>query len=200
MLRICSRLRPTTASEIADAQQSTRARLPREFNLGSPKQLQEIPLANVGFLRRRRLRRVSPLDADALQWLAEVGDDPLPRPPAMARSHKLRQTVAGHQCSRMRTTASTRPFSRRRSLRPGASAARIPTRTFPSGRRRVAAFGQASSWARGYEALLTADYSRSRCGSRPTCPVTTKLIETFVSGEDLHSTMAAEVRRRTAGR
>ena len=182
------------ASEIADAQQSAHELAGREFNLGSPKQLQEILFGERGLPKTKKTKTGFTTDADALQWLAEVSDDPLPDVLLRWREvTKLRQTVAGllpltDANDRIHTTFQQTIAATGRLSSTDPNLQNIPIRT-EEGRRIRAGF----IVGEGYEALLTADYSQIELRIMAHLSGDDKLIETFVSGEDLHSTMAAEV-------
>ena len=182
------------ASEIADAQQSAHELAGREFNLGSPKQLQEILFGERGLPKTKKTKTGFTTDADALQWLAEVSDDPLPDVLLRWREvTKLRQTVAGllpltDANDRIHTTFQQTIAATGRLSSTDPNLQNIPIRT-EEGRRIRAGF----IVGEGYEALLTADYSQIEMRIMAHLSGDDKLIETFVSGEDLHSTMAAEV-------
>jgi len=182
------------ASEIADAQQSAHELAGRDFNLGSPKQLQEILFGERGLPKTKKTKTGFTTDADALQWLAEVSDDPLPDVLLRWREvTKLRQTVAGllpltDANDRIHTTFQQTIAATGRLSSTDPNLQNIPIRT-EEGRRIRAGF----IVGEGYEALLTADYSQIEMRIMAHLSGDDKLIETFVSGEDLHSTMAAEV-------
>lgn len=182
------------AREISDAQQSAYELAGRDFNLGSPKQLQEILFGERGLPKTKKTKTGFTTDADALQWLSEVSDDPLPDVLLRWREvTKLRQTVAGllpltDAHDRIHTTFQQTIAATGRLSSTDPNLQNIPIRT-EEGRRIRAGFivGQ------GYEALLTADYSQIEMRIMAHLSGDDKLIETFASGEDLHSTMAAEV-------
>ena len=50
----------------------------REFNLGSPKQLQEILFDELGLPKTKRIKTGYTTDADALQWLYAQTEPPVP--------------------------------------------------------------------------------------------------------------------------
>ena len=56
----------------------------REFNLGSPKQLQEILFDELKLPKTKKIKTGYTTDADALAWLVAQTDHPLHRPPAAA--------------------------------------------------------------------------------------------------------------------
>ncbi len=180
--------------EVASAEASAHELAGRSFNLGSPKQLQEVLFDERGLPKTKKTKTGFTTDAEALQWLAEVSVDPLPIVLLRWREvTKLRQTVAGllpladvddriHTTFQQTTTATGRLSSTDPNLQ------NIPIRT-EEGRRIRAGF----IVGKGYEALLTADYSQIEMRIMAHLSGDEKLIATFNAGEDLHSTMAAEV-------
>ncbi len=68
----------------------------REFNLGSPKQLQQILFDELGLPKTKRIKTGYTTDADALAWLAAQTDNELPVILLRHRDQtKLRTTVEG---------------------------------------------------------------------------------------------------------
>lgn len=180
--------------EIAGAEGSAHELVGHPFNLGSPKQLQEILFGERGLPKTKKTKTGFTTDAEALGWLAEVSEDPLPRVLLRWREvTKLRQTVAGllplaDSENRIHTTFQQTVAATGRLSSTDPNLQNIPIRT-EEGRRIRAGFivGQ------GYETLLTADYSQIEMRIMAHLSGDQKLIDTFVAGEDLHSTMAAEV-------
>ena len=129
-----------------------------------------------------------------MQWLAEVSEDPLPVVLLRWREvTKLRQTVAGllplaDSHHRIHTTFQQTVAATGRLSSTDPNLQNIPIRT-EEGRRIRAGFVVGE----GYETLLTADYSQIEMRIMAHLSGDEKLIATFVAGEDLHSTMAAEV-------
>ena len=183
------------ASEIADAQQSAHElAAPRSSISGHRSNCRKSSLANVGFLRRRRLRRVSP--QMQMRFNGWPKSATIRSPDVLLRWRevtKLRQTVAGllpltDANDRIHTTFQQTIAATGRLSSTDPNLQNIPIRT-EEGRRIRAGF----IVGEGYEALLTADYSQIEMRIMAHLSGDDKLIETFVSGEDLHSTMAAEV-------
>ena len=80
---------PTCSREFAGRGQGRRRRrrtpsVGREFNLGSPKQLQEILFDELGLPKTKRIKTGYTTDADALAWLYAQTDAPAARAPAAA--------------------------------------------------------------------------------------------------------------------
>ena len=182
------------SDEIATAERGAHELAGREFNLGSPKQLQEILFGERGLPKTKKTKTGYTTDAEALQWLAGVSEDPLPVVLLRWREvTKLRQTVAGllplaDSNDRIHTTFQQTIAATGRLSSTDPNLQNIPIRT-EEGRRIRAGFivGQ------GYEALLTADYSQIEMRIMAHLSGDEKLITTFSTGEDLHSTMAAAV-------
>ena len=138
-----------------------RTRIGQEFNLGSPKQLQQMLFDELGAAQDEA-------DQDRLHHRRRGAAEPVRADRHPVLEHLLRhREVAKLQgwstaCSRWSTTtgASTPP-STRWSRRP--AGCRRPTRTCRTSRsapRRAAGSGRGSSSGEGYEWLLTADYSQ----------------------------------------
>lgn len=182
------------ATEIAGAEASAHELAGRVFNLGSPKQLQEVLFGERGLPKTKKTKTGFTTDAEALQWLAEVSEDPLPVVLLRWREvTKLRQTVAGllplaDSHHRIHTTFQQTVAATGRLSSTDPNLQNIPIRT-EEGRRIRAGFVVGE----GYETLLTADYSQIEMRIMAHLSGDEKLIATFVAGEDLHSTMAAEV-------
>lgn len=182
------------AKEIAGAEATAHELVGRSFNLGSPKQLQEVLFGERGLPKTKKTKTGFTTDAEALGWLAEVSEDPLPAVLLRWREvTKLRQTVAGllplaDAQHRIHTTFQQTIAATGRLSSTDPNLQNIPIRT-EEGRRIRAGFVVGP----GYECLLTADYSQIEMRIMAHLSGDEKLIETFVAGEDLHSTMAAEV-------
>ena len=182
------------AKEVDKAQATAHEIVGRPFNLGSPKQLQEILFVERELPKTKKIKTGFTTDADALGWLASNTEDLLP--PVLLRWRdvsKLRQTVAGllplaDGQGRIHTTFQQTIAATGRLSSTDPNLQNIPIRT-EEGRRIRAGFvvGQ------GYDCLLTADYSQIEMRIMAHLSGDEKLIETFRSGEDLHNTMAAEV-------
>jgi DNA polymerase-1 len=166
----------------------------REFNLGSPKQLQEILFAERGLPKTKRIKTGYTTDADALASLFVKTQDPLLECLLVWRDKsRLRQTVAGliplaDADSRIHTTYSQIVAATGRLSSTDPNLQNIPVRT-AEGREIRAAFVV----GKGYDCLLTADYSQIEMRLMAHLSQDVGLIDAFRSGEDLHSTVAAKV-------
>ncbi len=181
------------AGEVKAVEQEAYRAAGREFNLGSPKQLQSLLFDELGLPKTKRIKTGYTTDADSLQWLLEQ------RPDVELLQHLLRhrdvsrlKTVvdsllpmvddAGRiHTSYMQMIAATGRLS---STDPNLQ--NIPIRT-AEGRE----IRQAFVVGAGYECLLTADYSQIEMRIMAHLSEDAGLIEAFTSGEDLHTYVAS---------
>ncbi len=166
----------------------------RPFNLGSPKQLQGILFDERSLPKTKKIKTGFTTDADALKGLYETTADPLlEQILAWRDAAKLRQTVDGllplldsagriHTTFQQTTTATGRLSSSDPNLQ------NIPIRT-EEGRRIRGCFvvGQ------DFHTLLTADYSQIEMRIMAHLCQDAALQAAFAAGEDLHTTVAAQV-------
>ena len=187
-------LRDGFDAQIAEVTQEAHGLAGREFNLGSPKQLQEILFNERGLPKTKRIKTGYTTDADALSTLYAKTQDPLLECLLVWRDKsKLRQTVAGliplaDSGSRIHTTYSQIVAATGRLSSTDPNLQNIPVRT-AEGRRIRAAFVVGA----GFDALLTADYSQIEMRLMAHLSQDEGLIEAFRSGEDLHNTVASKV-------
>ncbi|GAA2612550.1 DNA polymerase I [Actinomadura fulvescens] len=166
------------------------------FNPGSTKQLQEVLFGELGLPRTKKIKSGHSTDVDALTWLATQTDNGLPELLLHHRDQsRLRMTVAGlireiGAGGRIHTTfqQTVAATGRLTSIEPNLQV--IPIRT-EEGRRIRRAFVPGE----GYEALLTADYGQLELRIMAHLSQDPTLLAAFESGEDLHTTMAAQVFR-----
>ncbi|MBI1350773.1 MAG: DNA polymerase I [Actinomycetales bacterium] len=166
----------------------------RPFNLGSPKQLQEILFGERNLPKTKRIKTGYTTDAEALQQLYAQTEDPLLEQLLAWRDRsKLRQTVDGliplaDSSGRIHTTFNQMVAATGRLSSADPNLQNIPIRT-DAGRRIRGCFvvGQ------GFETLLTADYSQIEMRIMAHLSEDTGLIDAFRSGEDLHTTVASRV-------
>jgi DNA polymerase-1 len=166
----------------------------REFNLGSPKQLQEILFGELALPRTKKTKTGYTTDADALAWLAAQTEHELPVIMLRHREQaKLRVTVEGliktiAADGRIHTTFNQTVAATGRLSSTEPNLQNIPVRT-DEGRaiRRGFVVGE------GYECLMTADYSQIELRVMAHLSEDEGLIEAFRSGEDLHTTVASQV-------
>ena len=166
----------------------------RGFNLGSPKQLQEVLFVERGLPKTKKIKTGYTTDAEALQNLYATTEDPLLEQLLAWRDvSKLRQTVEGllplaDDESRIHTTFKQMAAATGRLSSADPNLQNIPIRT-EAGRRIRACFVVGA----GYETLMTADYSQIEMRIMAHASGDAGLIEAFGEGEDLHSTVAAKV-------
>ncbi|MFI9786633.1 DNA polymerase I [Kitasatospora sp. NPDC051984] len=182
------------AAEIQRCVEEAHAAAGREFNLGSPKQLQEILFGDLNLPKTKKIKTGYTTDADALTWLATQTDNELPVILLRHRDQaKLRTTVEGllktvSPQGRIHTTFNQMVAATGRLSSQDPNLQNIPVRT-EEGRaiRRAFVVGE------GYESLLTADYSQIELRIMAHLSEDEALIEAFASGEDLHTTVASQV-------
>ncbi|MFJ3819684.1 DNA polymerase I [Streptomyces nodosus] len=165
-----------------------------EFNLGSPKQLQEVLFGELGLPKTKKTKTGYTTDADALAWLATQTDNELPVIMLRHREQaKLRVTVEGLMKTvaadgRIHTTFNQTVAATGRLSSTDPNLQNIPVRT-DEGRaiRRGFVVGE------GFESLMTADYSQIELRVMAHLSEDEGLIRAFTSGEDLHTTVASQV-------
>jgi DNA polymerase I len=182
------------AGDVKGAAQEAYSVVGREFNLGSPKQLQAILFDELGLPRTKRIKTGYTTDADALQGLFAQTAHPLLAHLLRHRdASKLLVTVEGLQKSvsadgRIHTTYNQTVASTGRLSSADPNLQNIPIRT-EEGRR----IRQAFVVGRGFDSLLTADYSQVEMRIMAHLSGDEALIAAFESGEDLHTTIASRV-------
>src|SRR5450756_1983598 len=182
------------AAAVTDAAAEAFAVIGREVNLGSPKQLQEVLFDQLGMPRTKRIKTGYTTDAAALGELFERTQHPfLAHLLAHRDASRLRQTVEGLLRSvaddgRIHTTFQQTIAATGRLSSTDPNLQNIPIRT-EAGRRIREAFVV----GRGYETLLTADYSQIEMRIMAHLSGDAGLIAAFRSGEDLHSFVASRV-------
>ncbi|MEV0395687.1 DNA polymerase I [Polymorphospora rubra] len=189
-----SNLEAHFAAEVKAAAQGAYAAVGREFNLGSPKQLQEILFTELGLPKTKRIKTGYTTDADALQWL--YAQNPHPVLEHLLRHRdvaKLKSTVDGLLKSvsddgRIHTTFHQTVAATGRLSSTDPNLQNIPIRTEEGRRiRRAFVVGEAA------ESLLTADYSQIEMRIMAHLSKDEALIEAFNSGADFHAATASSV-------
>ncbi|MFH8785634.1 DNA polymerase I [Streptomyces roseoverticillatus] len=188
------RMEQQFAAAVQQAVQEAHAAAGHEFNLGSPKQLQEVLFGELGLPKTKKTKTGYTTDADALAWLAAQTENELPVIMLRHREQsKLRSTVEGLIKSiapggRIHTTFNQTVAATGRLSSTDPNLQNIPVRT-DEGRaiRRGFVVGE------GYESLMTADYSQIELRVMAHLSEDEGLIEAFNSGEDLHTTVASQV-------
>ncbi|WP_030417923.1 DNA polymerase I [Streptomyces sp. NRRL F-5065] len=182
------------AGSVQQAVKEAHAAAGREFNLGSPKQLQEVLFGELNLPKTKKTKTGYTTDADALAWLAGQTENELPVIMLRHREQaKLRVTVEGliktiAADGRIHTTFNQTVAATGRLSSTDPNLQNIPVRT-DEGRaiRRGFVVGE------GFESLMTADYSQIELRVMAHLSEDAGLIEAFTSGEDLHTTAAAQV-------
>ncbi|MEV6317467.1 DNA polymerase I [Streptomyces sp. NPDC051776] len=188
------RMEQQFADAVQQAVKEAHAAVGHEFNLGSPKQLQEVFFGELGLPKTKKTKTGYTTDADALAWLATQTDHELPVIMLRHREQaRLRSTVEGliktvSPSGRIHTTFNQTVAATGRLSSTDPNLQNIPVRT-DEGRaiRRGFVVGE------GFESLLTADYSQIELRVMAHLSEDDGLIEAFTSGEDLHDTVASQV-------
>jgi DNA polymerase-1 len=187
------------AAEVKAAAQGAYSVLGREFNLGSPKQLQEILFNELNLPKTKRIKTGYTTDADALQGLYAQTEHPLLAHLLRHRDvAKLKTTVDGLLKSisddgRIHTTYFQTVAATGRLSSTDPNLQNIPIRT-EEGRRIRRAFVVGPE----YETLVTADYSQIEMRIMAHLSKDEALIEAFNSGFDFHAATASSVFSVTA--
>jgi DNA polymerase-1 len=164
----------------------------REFNLGSPKQLQEILFDQFQLPKTKRIKTGYTTDADSLADLYVKTEHPvlelLLRHREVAR---LKSVVDGllpliDDHGRIHTTFNQTVAATGRLSSTDPNLQNIPVRT-AEGRRIRETFTVGA----GFEALMTADYSQIEMRIMAHLSKDAGLIEAFTTGEDLHTFVAS---------
>jgi len=165
-----------------------------EFNVASPKQLQTVLFEELKLPKTKRIKTGFSTDAESLEWLYETTKHPVLEALLRVREvGKLRTTVEGllsaiasdqriHSTFQQTTTATGRLSSTEPNLQ------NIPVRTEEGRKIRDCFVAQ-----KPYVDLLTADYSQIEMRIMAHLSDDKELLEAFRTGEDLHSTVAAQV-------
>lgn len=166
-----------------------------EFNLGSPKQLQEVLFEERGLPKTKKIKTGYTTDAESLQGLlAKFPDDELLTALLRYREvSKLKQTVTGLLSSvapdgRIHTSFNQMVAATGRLSSTEPNLQNIPIRT-------AEGFAIRGSFVvgEGYETLLTADYSQIELRVMAHLSNDPGLIAALKSGEDLHTTVGSQV-------
>jgi DNA polymerase I len=189
-----SELEAHFAAEVKAAQQLAHEVVGREFNLGSPKQLQEILFTDRGLPKTKRIKSGYTTDADALQSLfAQTGDPLLAHLLRHRDVAKLKSTVDGllksvSEDGRIHTTFNQTVAATGRLSSTDPNLQNIPIRT-EEGRRIRRAFVVGP----GFEQLMTADYSQIEMRIMAHLSGDEALIAAFNSAFDFHAATASSV-------
>lgn len=182
------------AAAVQHAVTEAHASVGHEFNLGSPKQLQEVLFGELGLPKTKKTKTGYTTDADALAWLAARTEHDLPVIMLRHREQaKLRVTVEGlvktiAPDGRIHTSFSQTVAATGRLSSTDPNLQNVPVRT-DEGR----AIRRGFVVGAGYESLLTADYSQIELRVMAHLSEDEGLIAAFTSGEDLHTTVGSQV-------
>ena len=179
---------------VKEAEQNAFAVVGREFNLGSPKQLQQILFDELKLPKTKRIKTGYTTDADALQGLLAQTEHPLLEHLLHHRDVSRLKTVVDSlipmvdDTGRVHTTFNQLVAATGRLSSQDPNLQNIPIRT-AEGRR----IRQAFVVGAGFESLMTADYSQIEMRIMAHLSGDDALLEAFNSGFDFHATTAASV-------
>ena len=182
------------AAEVKAAAQAAYQVVGREFNLGSPKQLQEVLFNELGLPKTKRIKTGWTTDAESLQQLhVQTGHPVLEHLLRHRDVAKLKSTVDGLLKSvspdgRIHTTFFQTVAATGRLSSTDPNLQNVPIRT-EEGRRIRRAFVVGE----GYEALMTADYSQIEMRIMAHLSGDQTLVDAFRTGADFHAVTAASV-------
>jgi DNA polymerase I len=182
------------AAEVKTAAEQAYAVVGREFNLGSPKQLQTILFEELKLPKTKRIKTGYTTDADALTGLHAQTEHSLLAHLLRHRDvSKLRTTVEGliksiEDDGRIHTTFNQMIAATGRLSSTDPNLQNVPIRT-EEGRRIRRAFVVGSD----FESLMTADYSQIEMRIMAHVSADAGLIEALRSGVDFHAATASRV-------
>ena len=193
-LELLNSLSREFAADMKQSEEAAHEQVGRPFNLGSPKQLQEILFVEKNLPKTKKIKTGYTTDAEALQGLFAQTRDPLLAAILEWRERsKLRQTVEGliplaDKAGRIHTTFHQTVAATGRLSSSDPNLQNIPIRT-EAGRRIRGTF----IVGEGFESLMTADYSQIEMRIMAHASSDAGLIAAFNAGEDLHTTVASQV-------
>ena len=180
--------------EVKAAEQAAFTIIGHEFNLGSPKQLQEVLFTELGLPKTKRIKTGYTTDSEALtSLLAQTGHpvlEHLLRHRDVARLKSIVDSLIpmADEDGRIHTTYNQMIAATGRLSSTDPNLQNIPIRT-EEGRR----IRQGFTVGNGYETLLTADYSQIELRIMADLSGDTALEEAFTSGHDFHAETASRV-------
>jgi DNA polymerase-1 len=184
----------TLYGRVKAAEQAAYAEVGHEFNLGSPKQLQEVLFTELELPKTKRIKTGYTTDSEALTSLLAATEHPVLEHLLHHRDvAKLKSIVdslipmAGED-GRIHTTFNQMVAATGRLSSTDPNLQNIPIRT-ELGRR----IRQGFVVGAGYETLLTADYSQIELRIMADLSGDEALIAAFESGHDFHATTASRV-------
>lgn len=179
---------------MAEAANEAEVQAGKNFNIASPKQLQEILFDVRNLPKTKKIKTGYTTDADALTQLFEETKDPVVEQILRWREvSKLKQVTSSliplaDSEGRIHTSFSSTTTSTGRLSSSDPNLQNIPIRT-SEGRLIRACFVA----GKGYDGLLTADYSQIEMRIMAHLADDPHLIAAFESGEDLHASVAAAI-------
>jgi DNA polymerase-1 len=181
-------------ADVKGAEQGAYAATGHEFNLGSPKQLQEVLFTELGLPKTKRIKTGYTTDSEALTGLLAQTEHPvlahLLRHRDVAKLKSIVDSLipmAGHD-GRIHTTYNQMIAATGRLSSTDPNLQNIPIRT-EEGRR----IRQGFVVGEGYECLLTADYSQIELRIMAHLSGDEALAAAFGSGHDFHAATASRV-------
>jgi DNA polymerase I len=184
----------TLGGEVKEAEQAAFAETGHEFNLGSPKQLQEVLFTELGLPKTKRIKTGYTTDSEALTTLLAQTEHPvlahLLRHRDVARLKSIVDSLipmAGVD-GRIHTTYNQMIAATGRLSSTDPNLQNIPIRS-EEGRRTRQAFIVGD----GYETLLTADYSQIELRIMADLSGDQALADAFTTGHDFHAETASRV-------
>jgi len=192
-VELLTALRDELADAVADVESQAHELVGRPFNLGSPKQLQEILFGQFGLPKTKRIKTGYTTDADALAGLYATTEHPLLGMLLRHREVARLRTVVDSllplvdDVGRIHTTFNQTIAATGRLSSTDPNLQNIPVRT-AEGRRIREAFRAGE----GYVSLMTADYSQIEMRIMAHLSADEGLCEAFRTGEDLHTYVAAK--------
>jgi len=181
-------------SEVATQTSIAHDSVGHEFNVASPKQLQVVLFEELSLPKTKKIKTGYTTDAEALAWLFEKSGHPVLGALLRIReTKKLATTIEGLLAEiaadgRIHTHFAQTVTATGRLSSVGPNLQNIPVRT-EEGRKIRECFVA----GKGFELLLTADYSQIEMRIMAHLSHDEHLLAAFSSGEELHATVAAEV-------
>ena len=182
------------AKEVAAQSKRAFESVGHEFNVASPKQLQVVLFDELRLPKTKRIKTGYTTDAESLQWLFQQTEHPvLDALLKIREASKLQSVVEGllseiKNDGRIHTHFQQTVAATGRLSSTGPNLQNIPIRT-EAGKKIRDGFVA----GKGFDGILTADYSQIEMRILAHLAEDQKLLEAFASGEDLHSTVASLV-------
>ena len=184
--------------QVKEAEQAAYAVVGHEFNLGSPKQLQQVLFTELGLQKTKRIKTGYTTDSEALTGLlAQTGHpvlEHLLRHRDVARLKSIVDSLIpmADEQGRIHTTFNQMIAATGRLSSTDPNLQNIPIRT-EEGRRIREGFIVGTAGAGAFDCLLTADYSQIELRIMAHMSEDAALIEAFGSGHDFHAATASRV-------